>query len=369
MNTETADTIVIGAGVVGLAVARELALAGREVLVLESNDAFGMETSSRNSQVIHAGIYYPPGSLKARCCLRGKQLLYEYCIHHGIAAKRCGKLIIASSEDQRDMLSALHDNATRSGLTDLQWLDKKEVFELEPDVRACAGLHSPSTGIIDAHELMLVLLADIEAAGGVLVTRSTVLDGKVSGESLQLHIQDGGDFNFQARTVINAAGHGAVGIARNFSGLAASEVPAIYPIRGQYFEYSGKLPFSRLVYPLPTESTLGVHVTMDMGGQFRFGPDAQHVGTVDYNFDETRRPDFVEAIRDWYPGLDETRLHPGFVGVRPNLQKPGEGRQDFILSGPAEHGINGLVNLFGIDSPGLTACMALAEEVVAKLRS
>jgi len=369
MSVESADTIVIGAGVVGLAVARELALAGREVLVLEANPSFGMETSSRNSQVIHAGIYYPPGSLKARCCLRGKQLLYDYCKRRGIDAKRCGKLIIASGEDQRDQLRSLQNNATRSGLEDLQWLDEKHVLEMEPDVRSSAGLYSPSTGIIDVHELMLAFLADVESAGGVLVTHSTVLDGKVSGQGLQLRVQNGGDFTFEAKTVINTAGHGATAIARNIAGLADRHIPAVYPIRGHYYEHSGKLPFSRLIYPLPGESTLGVHVTMDIAGQFRFGPDAEYVEAVDYNFDETRKADFVEAILDWYPVLDETRLHPGFVGVRPNLQRPGEGRKDFILSGPTEHGINGLVNMFGIDSPGLTACMALAEEVVAQLGS
>jgi L-2-hydroxyglutarate oxidase LhgO len=217
------------------------------------------------------------------------------------------------------------------------------------------------------HELMLALLADLEAAGGSLVTHSNVLAAKPVAGGIELEIDDGGKFTVAARSVFNAAGHGATAIAGKTAGLAGKHIPRIYPIRGHYFEYSGKLPFSRLIYPAPEEATLGVHVTVDIAGQARFGPDAEYVGAVDYRFDDSRRERFVEAIRDWYPGLDEARLHPGFVGVRPNLQKPGEGRRDFILSGPAEHGIAGLVNLFGIDSPGLTACLALAEEAMAGL--
>lgn len=367
MSSESADAIVIGAGVVGLAIARALALAGREVLVLENHGSFGQETSSRNSGVIHAGIYYPPGSLKAHCCLRGKQLLYEYCTRHGVTAKRCGKLIIASSEIQRKKLQALQDNATRSGLDDLRWLEREQVHDMEPNVRARAGLYSRSTGIVDVHELMLALIADLEAAGGVLVPHNRVLAARPDSGGIELEVDDGGICFVHARKVINAAGHGAVTIAQNTAGLADRHIPKTYPIRGHYFEHSGKLPFSRLIYPVPEDATLGVHVTVDVAGQARFGPDSEYVEAVDYKFDESRRSRFIDAIRDWYPGLDETRLRPGFVGVRPNLQRPGEGRQDFILSGAREHGINGLVNLFGIDSPGLTACLALAEAVVLKL--
>ena len=367
MASEIADTIVIGAGVIGLAIARQLALAGREVLLLEVNGSIGMETSSRNSGVIHAGIYYPPDSLKARCCVLGNQLLYDYCEKKHVSHARCGKLIIASSADQQERLKALQHNAINSGVDDLIWLDQAQVHKLEPHIRAVAGLLSPSTGVVDVHELMLALLADLEAAGGSLITHCRVLGGRTSSRGLNLKVDNGGEYTFNASTVINAAGHGAADIASKFSGFPADKIPVVYPVRGHYYEHSGKLPFSRLIYPLPGNTGLGIHATIDLAGQGRFGPDAEYCDTVDLSFDESRKPAFIEAIRSWYPGLDESRLYPGFVGVRPKLQGPGEAARDFVISGSADHGINGLINLFGIDSPGLTACLALArilEEVV-----
>jgi L-2-hydroxyglutarate oxidase LhgO len=352
--------------VIGLAIARQLAQAGREVLVLETNDSFGMETSSRNSGVIHAGIYYRSNSLKARCCVRGKQLLYDYCEKRHIPYDRCGKIIIAASEDQRGQLKALQQNALGAGVDDLEWLEQARVHELEPDVSASAALYSPSTGIVDVHELMLALLADLEAAGGMLVTHSRVLEGKPGSNGFELNVDNGGEYRITAKTVINAAGHGATDIARRISGLPGRHIPPVHPIRGHYYEYSGKLPFSRLIYPLPGKTGLGIHLTIDLAGQGRFGPDAEYCDTVNYHFDESRKQGFADAIRNWYPGLDESRLHPGYVGVRPNLQAPGEEPADFVIAGPEDHGIAGLINLFGIDSPGLTCCMTLAEEVAAK---
>ena len=360
MAFEIADTIVIGAGVIGLAVARQMALSGREVLLLEANGSIGMETSSRNSGVIHAGIYYPPDSLKARCCVRGNQLLYDYCKKKHVSHARCGKLIISGSVEQQDRLKALQHNAINSGVSDLMWLDQAQVLKLEPHIRAVAGLLSPSTGVVDVHELMLALLADLEAAGGTLIAHCRVLDGRTSGKSLKLKVDNGGEYTFTTTTVINAAGHGATDIASKITGFPADKIPVVYPVRGHYYEHSGKLPFSRLIYPLPGNTGLGIHATIDLAGQGRFGPDAEYCGAVDLSFDESRKPAFIEAIRSWYPGLDESRLHPGFVGVRPKLQGPGEEPRDFVISGPADHGISGLINLFGIDSPGLTACLALA---------
>jgi L-2-hydroxyglutarate oxidase LhgO len=369
MASEIADTIVIGAGVTGLAIARELARKGHEVLVLECNRSFGMETSSRNSGVVHAGIYYPPGSLKAHCCIKGKRLLYEYCAERNIGFARCGKIIIASSEEQHDQLRTLQHNASHCGLDDIKWLDRVRVNELEPETRASAGLFSPSTGIVDVHELMLAFLADLEASGGTLVTNTRVQGGHVSAGGMELRVDHGGEYTIRASTVINAAGHGSGGLAHRITGLSDRFIPPMYPVRGHYYEYTGKLPFSRLVYPLPGETGLGIHVTTDLAGQSRFGPDHEYCDRIDYHFDETRKQRFVAAIRDWYPGLDESRLRPGYVGVRPNLQAPGEAQADFVISGAQEHGIDGLVNLFGIDSPGLTACMALASEVARRISS
>ena len=368
MPTETADTIVIGAGVIGLAIARQLALSGRGVFLLEANDSIGMETSSRNSGVIHAGIYYPPNSLKARCCVRGKNLLYDYCVKRHIPHSRCSKLIIAESAVQLSTLNALQHNAINSGVNDIEWLDQARVLELEPEVSTTAALLSPSTGIIDVHELMLALLSDLEAADGTLVTHSRVLGAKSTRQGIELIIDDGDESTLVAATVINAAGHGATEFAGRISGFPSHHIPAIYPVRGHYYEHTGKLPFSRLIYPLPNDTGLGIHATIDLAGQGRFGPDAVYCDEVDLHFDEARKPTFIKAIQNWYPGLDASRLQPGYVGVRPNLQGPGEGFRDFVISGTEDHGIEGLTNLFGIDSPGLTACMALAEEVVAKIQ-
>jgi len=367
MSSETTDIVVIGAGVIGLAIARQLALSGREVLVLEANDTFGQETSSRNSGVIHAGIYYPPASLKAQSCVQGNQLLYAYCTERNIPHSNCGKLIVASSEDQQSRLQTLQQNAINAGVDDLQWLDEADVAKLEPAVRATAALYSPSSGIVDPHELMLSLLADLESAGGTLVTHSKVLGGKPGRRGIELTVDSGGKNALKAATVINSAGHGAAKLASNISGLRTCFVPQIQTISGHYYQYSGKLPFSRLIYPLPQDTGLGIHATIDLAGQWRFGPDAEYCDGLDYHFDESRRASFIRSIQSWYPGLDEERLYPGYVGIRPALKEPGAEFADFVISTPKDHGVEGLVNLFGIDSPGLTSCLALAEFVCSEI--
>lgn len=366
MSCETTDTVVIGAGVIGLAIARQLALSGREVLVLEANETFGQETSSRNSGVIHAGIYYPPASLKAQCCVQGNQLLYTYCAERNIPHLRCGKLIVASSEDQQSRLQTLQKNAINTGVDDLEWLDEAGIAKLEPEIQATAALYSPSSGIVDPHELMLSLVADLESAGGTLVTRSKVLGGKPGSGGIELTVDSGGKSALQAASVINSAGHGAVKIAGNISGFKSHFIPQVYPVRGHYYQYSGKLPFSRLIYPLPQDRGLGIHATIDLAGQWRFGPDAEYCDGLDYHFDESGRASFIRAIQTWYPGLDEERLHPGYVGIRPALREPGAEFTDFVISTPKDHGVDGLVNLFGIESPGLTSCLALAKLVCSK---
>ncbi len=369
---ETVDAVVIGAGVVGLAVARALALQGQEVVVLERSDAIGTGTSSRNSEVIHAGIYYPTGSLKARLCVRGRRLLYAYCASHGVEHRRCGKLLVASSEAQRVGLARIQVQAARNGVTDLQLLDAPQARTLEPQLDAVAGLLSPSTGIIDSHGLMLALHADIEAHGGVLALRSPVLsiDSRAAVHVLQV----GGEAPMElgARRVVNAAGLWAPGLAAGIQGLAAELVPQARYAKGNYFSLSARAPFSHLIYPVPEEAGLGVHLTLDLAGQARFGPDVEWITPaapeqIDYRVDPSRAAAFEVAVRRYWPGLPDGALQPAYSGVRPKLESHGEGVQDFVLQGPAEHAVAGLMNLYGIESPGLTASLAIADEVLNRL--
>jgi L-2-hydroxyglutarate oxidase LhgO len=363
MGRERADIVVIGAGVIGLAVARALAVSGREVLALEANPGIGQEISARNSEVIHAGLYYQPGSLKARTCVRGRKMLYDYCSRKGVPQRRIGKLVVASSAEQVADLQRLRANATASGVTDLELLDPHRLELLEPAVRAIAALWSPATGIIDSHALMLALHADLEDAGGSVVCNTRVLGAQATDTGIELRIGGEEELSVQARTVVNTAGLGAAPLARRIIGLAPDSVPQVHLVRGHYFSHGGRSPFTHLVYPLPEAGGLGVHATLDLAGQLRFGPDSEYMDDVDYAFDESRREEFAQAIRHWYPDLDEERLQPGYTGIRPRLSGPGEGFRDFMISAPKDHGIAGLINLYGIESPGLTACLALAEEI------
>ena len=362
------DCIVIGGGVIGLAVARRLAIAGIETLVLEREAIHGSHTSSRNSEVVHAGIYDAPGSLKARLCVRGREQLYRYCEERGIAHRRCGKLIVATSDDERPKLQHYFETAPRNGVTDLRWLTLGEVAAFEPAVRCTAALWSPSTGIVSGHELMQALLGDLESRGGALACRAGVVGARL-GQGLHRVIvqQERARSEVTTRLLVNAAGLDAQGVAHKFAGLEARSIPARHLAKGHYFTLQGRAPFQHLVYPVADRGGLGIHVTLDLAGGARFGPDVDWVTTVDYAVDETRHAAFVAAIRRYYPDLDASRLQPGYTGIRPKITGPGEPAADFCIQGPELHGIEGLVNLYGIESPGLTAALAIADEVATRL--
>jgi L-2-hydroxyglutarate oxidase LhgO len=365
---EGVDCVVIGAGVVGLAIGRSLALAGREVLIVERNAGIGEETSARNSEVVHAGIYYPSGSLKASLCVRGKSLLYAYCEARQIPFSRCGKLIVATCKEQLARLDAIAAGASRNGVDDLLLLDAAAIAEREPAVRALAGLWSPSSGIVDSHALMLALAGDIEAAGGLIATHTRVDSIAVDADRIRLDLTSGTESSaLSARTVVNAAGLDAGRLAAATAGTGAYRPPAIRFARGNYFSYDGPSPFRALVYPLPAAGGLGIHATHDLAGRLRFGPDFEWVESIDYRVDAGRRPAFAEAIREYWPELDERRLTAGYAGIRPRLAAAGESWADFCLDLPAAKARRQILHLLGIESPGLTAALALAEAAVARL--
>ncbi len=364
---ERVDSVVIGAGVVGLAVARALALAGREVLVLEAESAIGTGTSARNSEVIHAGLYYPHGSLKARLCVQGRQQLYAFCQRTGVAHRRCGKLIVAVDDAQCEGLAQIHQHALANGVSDLRELEADQVHALEPDLHAVAALLSPSTGIIDSHGLMLALQGEAEAQGALLALRAPV--SAIACEDQGFAIEVGGDspMRLHADLLVNSAGHGAPVLAAAMRGLAPAHVPQAWFAKGSYFSLAGRTPFTHLVYPLPEPGGLGTHLTLDLAGRARFGPDVEWVDTLDYTLDPRRGERFYAAIRRYWPGLADGALQPAYTGIRPKISGPGQANADFRIDGPAHHGIAGLVNLFGIESPGLTSALAIANHVCALL--
>ena len=371
---EQVDSVVIGAGVVGLAVGRALALSGREVVVLESENAIGTGTSSRNSEVIHAGIYYPAGSLKARLCVHGKQMLYAYCAERGVAHQRLGKLIVATSPEQVQALDGIVAKAAANGVHDLQKLTAAQAKALEPALACEAALLSPSTGVIDSHGLMLALQGDMENAGGLLALVSPVqqigLRQGTATHPIRVTTQDGTELACQV--LVNAAGLNAVALARGMEGLdpswLAQTLPLAYFAKGNYFTLAGKVPFSRLIYPVPEKAGLGVHLTLDLGGQAKFGPDVQWVDDpADLQVDPRRGDAFYAEVRKYWPGLADGSLQPGYAGMRPKINAPQEAAADFMIQGPAEHGVPGLVNLLGIESPGLTSSLAIASHVTGLL--
>lgn len=356
------DCVVVGAGVVGLAVARALALQGREVMVLEAEPAIGTGTSSRNSEVIHAGIYYPQGSLKARLCVEGKQLLYAYCESRGIGHRRCGKLIVATSDAQVAQLQTIIAKAAANGVHDLVLLSREEARALEPQLECVAALHSPSTGIVDSHGLMLALQGDLENARGMVALNSPLASAACAPQAMVLTAVDG--TQLQTRTLVNAAGLQAPALAARFSGLDASLVPHSHYAKGNYFTLAGRSPFERLIYPVPEVAGLGVHLTIDMGGQAKFGPDVQWVDSPDdLLVDVSRGQVFYAEVRKYWPALPDGALQPGYAGIRPKIHGSHEAAADFVIQGPLEHGVPGLVNLFGIESPGLTSALAIGRMV------
>lgn len=363
------QTVVVGAGVVGLAVAQKLAEAGHEVLVLEQEAWPGQHASSRNSEVIHAGLYYRPGSLKARLCVQGRDLLYPWCVEHGVPHRQIGKLLVAVEEAEVPALRALQANAAACG-TRLEWLDADAVARAEPEVRAVAGLFSPLTGIVDSHALMQSLEASLQAAGG-MVSYRTQVTGVVPGDGgfLVRGSSAGESFSLRCRHLVNACGVFAQQLAACIENLPASTVPRLHLCQGRYLAYSGNSPFSHLVYPMPAANTsgLGVHATLDLAGQVRFGPDVKYLERIDYSVEDGLVDEFARAVQRYWPGCRPDRLVPGYAGVRAKLSGPGEAPADFVIQDYREHGIEGLIQLFGIESPGLTASLALAREVVMRL--
>lgn len=369
-NVDQVDGVVIGAGVVGLAVAKTLIEAApahqRDWLVIEAADAIGTGTSSRNSEVIHAGIYYPQDSLKAQLCVQGRDLLYAYANARGIPHRRCGKLIVATQDDQRAKLQAIHDKAHANGVTDVTWLTAAQAQAMEPALSCVAALFSPSTGIVDSHALMLSLQGDFENAGGALALHSPVARAQVRNDGIVLQMADGSEL--LTRHVINAAGLSAPLLAQKFEGLAAHHVPRAWYAKGNYFTLSGKSPFTRLIYPVPQEAGLGVHLTLDLGGQAKFGPDVQWVDSPDdLQVSLAHEADFYDEVRQYWPALPDGSLQPGYAGIRPKIVGPNAPAADFVIQGPRTHGVAGLVNLFGIESPGLTSCLAIGQAVTRAL--
>jgi L-2-hydroxyglutarate oxidase LhgO len=367
VTTERIDCAVIGAGVVGLAVARELALAGREVVVIEAATAIGTGTSSRNSEVIHAGIYYAPGSWKARLCVEGKQRLYAYCEERGVPYRRCGKLIAATSQAQHAALDVIAARAQQNGVDDLRRLSRDEARAIEPALECTAALHSPSTGIVDSHVLMHQLLGDAESGGATVAFGSRVVGGQVGAHEIVLDVQSGdGTMSLAARDVVNAAGLHAPQVAATLRGLPADAIPKPFFAKGNYYSLAGRSPFSRLVYPVPEPGGLGIHLTLDLGGQARFGPDVEWLDIeqpeqIDFDVDPRRGDVFYASIRRYWPALPDGALQPSYAGVRPKIARGSEA--DFLIQGAAQHGVPGLVELFGIESPGLTASLAIARHV------
>ena len=362
-DVDEVECIVVGAGVIGLAVARTLALAGREVIVLDAASGIGTETSSRNSEVIHAGIYYPANSLMARFCVTGRRMLYAYCRETGVPHRNCGKLIAATNAEEDALLAGIQRRAEANGVEGMRVLTAAEAIAMEPNLRCTSALHSPATGIIDSHAYMLALQGDAENAGATCVFLSPVTGAQIVQGGIELSVGGSEPMRLRCRLLVNSAGLHAPFLASKIEGLPPDHVPAAYYAKGNYFTLSGRSPFSRLIYPVPVPGGLGVHLTIDLGGQARFGPDVQWIDDIDYTVDPARADSFYAAVRKYWPALQDGALQPGYAGIRPKIVPRGAPAQDFVVQGPQQHGVPGLINLFGIESPGLTASLALAQYV------
>jgi L-2-hydroxyglutarate oxidase LhgO len=366
---EEIDCAVVGAGVVGLAVARALAQSGREVIVLEANEGIGTETSSRNSEVIHAGIYYPAQSLMARFCVAGRRALYAYCAEKGVPYRNCGKLIVATNAQEDAMLAGIKQRAEANGVEGMRRLSSAEATALEPNLSCTSALLSPTTGIIDSHSYMVALQGDAENAGAVCVFHSPMRGARVANRQIEIDVGGDDPMSLRCRLLVNAAGLHAPGLASRIVGMPAERVPKAYYAKGNYFTLTGRAPFSRLIYPVPVPGGLGVHLTIDMGGQAKFGPDVEWIDTIEYSVDPRRSDSFYAAVRKYWPALKDGALQPGYAGIRPKIVPKGQAAQDFVVQGPQTHGVPGLINLFGIESPGLTASLALADHVLEVSRT
>lgn len=363
---EHVDCVVIGAGAIGLATARSLARAGREVVIVEAEEAVGTGISARSSEVIHAGLYYPAGSLKARACVAGKEMLYRFCEEHGVPYRRCGKLLVATGEAELPKLEAVMAQAEANGVRDLRMLTAAEAKEMEPALSCAAAVLSPSTGIVDSAALMTALLGEAEANGAVLALATPVLAGVVEDGGIVIETGGREPMALKARLVVNAAGLGAQAVAGSLRGMPHDRIPPLHLAKGNYYSLAGHAPFDRLIYPVPEAGGLGVHLTLDIGGQARFGPDVEWVDRIDYTVDPRRAEAFYAAIRRYWPDLADGALQPAYAGIRPKIERPGGHATDFVIQGSEGHGIRGLINLFGLESPGLTSSLALAEAVLAQ---
>ncbi|MDB5813318.1 MAG: Aminobutyraldehyde dehydrogenase [Rhodocyclales bacterium] len=368
IHREHTEAVVIGAGAIGLACARALALRGIETIVIERHDGIGQETSSRNSEVIHAGLYYPAQSLKASLCTRGRRLLYEYCDARHIPFRRCGKLIVATRPDEEEKLGKILQQAYDNGVEDVAFMSAAAMSAREPALRCVSALESPSTGIIDSHAFMLALQADAESAGAAIAFNTALVRGTVLRGGTELLVRSGNEVMLlEANILINAAGLSAPAVASLLEGLDANHVPRTWFAKGNYYSLAGRAPFSSLIYPIPESGGLGVHLTLDLGGQARFGPDVEWVDELEYSVDPGRSKGFYAEVRKYWPELPDGALYPAYCGIRPKLAGPGQPNADFVIQGASIHGHEGLINLFGIESPGLTASLAIADQVCIEL--